>query len=78
MRLDPSFAGADATFEASQVVPRGGTDTLLTIAVTGGGGESVTVAVTRELEDCAVRDATYSVDGAWTLTFELLGFGPLI
>ena len=76
MRLDSSFADAGATLAASQVVPRGGASALLTITATGS-GESVTVTVARELEDCAVRDAAYS-DGAWTLTFELLRFGPLI
>jgi hypothetical protein len=70
VRLDPSFADADATLEASQVA--------LTIAVAGGGGESVTVSITREVEDCTVFDASFSVDGAWTLIFELLRFGPLI
>jgi hypothetical protein len=76
VRLDPSFADADATLEASQVASR--SEAALTIAVAGGGGESVTVSITREVEDCTVFDASFSVDGAWTLIFELLRFGPLI
>jgi hypothetical protein len=62
VRLDPSFADADATLEASQVASR--SEAALTIAVAGGGGESVTVSITREVEDCTVFDASFSVDGA--------------
>ena len=71
MWLPPSFAGADASFTASQSVLRGGLhmqtiEVTLTIRVVGG-AESTPVALPRELEDCDVRKTSFAADGAWTL-----------